>query len=206
MANENSDVYPSGIAGPRRTTQEPMEIVAANAEAARIADELGISSSGRLNSARRGEVENDSSKHRRGFKLFGRSSASSVAEEESKAYQAVPSDGSARGVGLIRQPHTSATRPTSHATGYPGSGVRVLSPLSSPTVHVSTGRYQEPITSFNYQHAISQDDDVDTVRTGEPLAFDAHGHRAPYREGPYDFHHDADGRLIRKRWCKCTKQ
>jgi hypothetical protein len=32
--------------------------------------------------------------------------------------------------------------------------------------------------------------------------YDANGHRAPYRIGPYDYHHDEDGRLIKKRWCK----
>ena len=47
-------------------------------------------------------------------------------------------------------------------------------------------------------------DDTISLRSadGQPRMFDAYGHRAPYREGPYDYHHDETGRLIKKRWCK----
>jgi hypothetical protein len=38
--------------------------------------------------------------------------------------------------------------------------------------------------------------------TADPQFLDEHRHRPPYREGPYDFHHLEDGRLIKKRWCK----
>lgn len=51
----------------------------------------------------------------------------------------------------------------------------------------------------------TQDEDDSTVRTTEPELFDSSGMRAPYREGPYDYFHNEDGRLIKKRWCELVR-
>jgi hypothetical protein len=34
------------------------------------------------------------------------------------------------------------------------------------------------------------------------LFFDAHGQQAPYKQGPYLFARDKDGRVVKKRWCE----
>ena len=46
----------------------------------------------------------------------------------------------------------------------------------------------------------NENDDDHTVRTAEPGLFDSTGMRAPYRQGPYDYYHEEDGRLVKKRW------
>ena len=66
-----------------------------------------------------------------------------------------------------------------------------------------------PWTQIDYGLVESDDDEsikIDTfsVRTRELTMFDAYGNRAPYREGPYDYHHNDYGRLIKKRWCECS--
>jgi hypothetical protein len=188
----NHELCPPGIGGPRRSTQEPLETAAANAEAARMADELGVSSSVRLNSVRREEeaasAGGGASQKRRGFKLFGRTSTEGSMEDETKAYQAMPADGSTTGVGLIN-------RQTATSTSFSSVAMKNNHTQQQPT-YAQTG-------SFVNANHLFEDDDA-TIRTDGPHLFDENGHRAPYREGPYDFHHEEDGRLIKKRWCKCT--
>ena len=61
-----------------------------------------------------------------------------------------------------------------------------------------------PTRHFNRPEDAKSFDDNMSIKSadGQPRTFDAYGHRAPYREGPYDYHHDETGRLIKKRWCK----
>lgn len=189
MATENSEKYPSGVSGPRRPTQETTERTTTNAEANRRALDLGISSS-----TRRGEGNVDMTTNNRGFKLFGRNAKSEVTEEEEcKAYQAMSADGSASGVGLVQNPHASAISTQDYKT----------SP-SHVTHPIPEGTLQEPTTSSQHWNSSTNNDGADTDKTGKLLALHTQGYRAPYREGPYDFHHDEEGRLIRKRWCKCA--
>jgi hypothetical protein len=209
-------VCPPGESGPRRKTIQdqqqhrdgveffPMEIAAANAEATRLAQELGVSSSANGHSARL--ITNSSktlrSKQRRGLNLFTRSNNNQnnnssqlgslsqrhrhqqqEEEEPSSAYQAVLSDGTVIG---FSQPNI---------------------PGHSSTINDNIdGNNSSQLSYKNSIYYDEEDDDIHTVCTSEPGLFDSSGMRAPYREGPYDFHHDEDGRLVKKRWCKFTIQ
>jgi hypothetical protein len=196
-SNNNFEYQPGGISGPRRTTQEPLETAAANAEATRLAEELGVSSSVRLTSVRREEISpssTSSSKKKKGFKLFARSSS---AGEDAKDYQAVPADGSTAGLGLLNKP---GVNPTASVT----TGAATLAPAGAipfGASHTMPDGMEPPLITITEKNKQEHDDDI-TVRKEEPRMFDANGNRAPYREGPYDYHHDEDGRLIKKRWCK----
>lgn len=218
--NHGHVLCPPGESGPRRSTQEPLETAAANAEAARMADELGVSSSVRLNSVRReGEAASSSavigvvsqgsltvaSKKRRAFKLFGRTSTSSSdsMEDETKAYQAVPADGSTTGVGLLNRTNDAQTAgrhvPRDSRDSSSASFTSILANNAQnqqQSTYTQTGTFAFVSASHFFE------DDDETIRTDGPHLFDENGHRAPYREGPYDFHHEEDGRLIKKRWCK----
>jgi hypothetical protein len=146
-----------------------------------LAEELGVSSSVRNTSVRRDENSNSpsSTKKKGGFKLFARSSSTG---EDAKGldYQAVPADGSTAGLGLLNRPAVKPT--TASVTG--GWSQTMPDGMEPPLITIT-----------------DKNDDI-TVRKEEPQMFDANGNRAPYREGPYDYHHDEDGRLIKKRWCK----
>jgi hypothetical protein len=193
MSSDNNGRLPSGISGPRRSTQEPLETAAANAEATRMAEELGVSSSVRLSSVRRGDISPSStasSKKTKGSRLFARSSS---AGEDDKDYQAVPADGSAMGIGLMNQRNAGAST-TGAATTSGAKDPFATSYMPPPGVD------PPQITLIDTNRNEHNDDN--TVRTEEPHMFDANGNRAPYREGPYDYHYHEDGRLIKKRWCK----
>lgn len=201
MESKSDEMFPAGVSGPRRTTQEPMETAAANAEAARMADELGISSSVRLSAVRRDVLSPSSSttskKKKRGFKLFGRSPAQKLTKDDETGYQAVLADGTASNIGLHNRPSKASNTPrVSTSSPYTNRPSNQSSPFYAKT--------PDSTISLSEHMGYRRHDDTDdlTVRTEEPHVFDANGNRAPYREGPYDFHHLEDGRLIRKRWCK----
>ena len=203
-STSNGDEFPSGVSGPRRSTQEPVDTAAANAAASKLADELGVSSSVRLSSVRRGEDNHDSpassvsSTKKKGFRLLPRRS-NSTGVDDPKDYQAVLPDGNALGVGLRPKP----TAPTT-----PRSGVSFAHPsttLGSEPFHPLYVPHDTNPSQWNIRTALQEFDDNDTVKTEEPIIFDSNGNRAPYREGPYDYHHDEDGRLIKKRWCKLMR-
>lgn len=189
--NDHGD-FPPGISGPRRPTQEPVETAGANAEAQRMADELGVSSSVRLSSVRQDEhspTSGGTKPKKKGFKVFSRSSSTG---EDAKSYQAVPESGDTSGVGLLGRGGESsakATGPSPDVDDPFGTRYGLPAGIDPPQLSVTSKRGDE--------HG-----DDRTVRTEEPHMFDANGNLAPYREGPYDFHHDEDGRLIKKRWCK----
>jgi hypothetical protein len=204
--NGNDDDYcPPGVSGARRATiepcnniqsqyssnrrymtQEPMETAAANAAAAHMAERMGLSSSNSAPSVRRDKSRRFSIHRKRGFgNPFSRNnegsqpsnqttppSDSTTQQQPQTVYQAVPPDGIIAGVGLLA----------------PGTNNH---PLCDSDV---IGMDAAP------KHGHGHDDDDQTVRTSEPGLFDSSGMRAPYRQGPYDFHHDEDGRLIKKRW------
>jgi hypothetical protein len=193
MSSRNNGRSPSGISGPRRSTQEPLETAAANAEATRMAEELGVSSSTRLSSVRKGDISPSSSasfKKTRGSRLFA---GSSSAGKDDKDYQAVPADGSAMGIGLMNQRNAGAST-AGAATTSGAKDPSATSYMPPPGVDLP----QITLTGTNR----NEHNDNHMVRTEEPHMFDANGNRAPYREGPYDYHYHEDGRLIKKRWCK----
>ena len=46
---------------------------------------------------------------------------------------------------------------------------------------------------------------IASPKTMEPIHhYDAHGQRAPYKEGAYVISRDKDGRVMRRRWCTYT--
>eukprot|EP00980_Cylindrotheca_fusiformis_P019618 scaffold6817_cov114-Cylindrotheca_fusiformis.AAC.3 len=185
--NQKGNEYPKGTSGPRRTTEEPIETAAANAEARRLAEQLGVSSTSRRNTSVRRNIaspvaSNASTpiaRQQKGysFRLFSQNSNSN--SDDMKNYTAVAADGNTNAA--LNQP----PRPTNDSSAY------------------------SPPTKIKY--GLGEDDDDMSVKTGtlsvrtsELATFDSHGNRAPYREGPYDIHHDYYGRQIKRRWCKST--
>lgn len=131
--------------------------------------------------------------------------------QESLDYQVLPPDGRAMGVGLLRT--STAASVTAAATAVrvttPASRQSSLfearevqyvgmSPLSGDGLMKVDGSGSFPMQYHHHHDGTDENDhDVDT-----PIGlFDSTGMRAPYRQGPYDYHHDEDGRLIKKRWC-----
>jgi hypothetical protein len=227
------DVYHGGISGPRRSTMMmvvPPEIHAANVEATRVAQEMGVATStggshnARLLSSTGGSSGGSGrivpappasapSLGKRIGGLFSRKSLSSSndpppyqdhssssssrrrrrqqtpTEQEPLDYQVLPADGRAMGVGLLRM------------SGPAAAGTSSQPPLAGPfeeAEFVGMSALSDGLMRVGPMH---HDDDDGTARVSEPELFDSTGMRAPYREGPYDYHHDEDGRLIKKRWC-----
>jgi hypothetical protein len=168
MEYSNDGTFPLAESGPRRSTQEPpSDIAAANAAAARLADELGVSSSVRLSSARRGNTSNN----------------------------------------MELLPIRRSTSPGSATSGGSSSSLRTPSTQAATKGGMDTNSLKK-MEQFQQQQQPHRrycpptlDDDTDNS-VSEPYEFDQHGNRAPYRQGPYDYSHHQDGRLIKKRWCE----
>ena len=167
----NTGSYPPAESGPRRSTPSPSndEVAAANAAAARLADEMGISSSARANSVRRGEPTIELSSRSVNFPRTNRSNTSNTTQNTAASASAYSS------MDRMEQFQTEAAAAQSNNSLRFSSGYR---PPSVTTV------------------------DTDDNSVKEPITFDQHGNRAPYRQGPYDYSHHPDGLLIKKRWCK----
>lgn len=181
-----------GISGPRRTAKEPLETAAANAEASKLADVLGVSSSSQRNSSFlrdnsspiASDVSTPIAKQRRRFigRLFPKES-NNVDEDTAKDYHAFSSD-------------CNADVTTSESERPPQAN---LASVYSPP----------PRADYGAEVVVYDKNDERSIRTStfsvdneELDAFDANGNLAPYRDGPYDIHHDYYGRQIKRRWCK----
>ncbi len=121
-----------------------------------------------------------------------------VTEQPEAAYQAIPPDGTTTGVGLLE-------------VGNYESDLRNLAPIASKITIASAfnrnvdgaAYYEEEFEGKNDRAGfLKVEADEQSAQTSEPELFDSSGMRAPYRQGPYDYHHDTHGRLIKKRWCK----
>jgi hypothetical protein len=79
----------------------------------------------------------------------------------------------------------------------PALEVRMESPYSpvSPTNYIQLSTSAVP--GMSVKSMMSEDS-----ASVAPQAFDAHGQRAPYFEGPYYIKFDESGKMIRRRWCK----
>jgi hypothetical protein len=187
IMSQRSNELPKGESGPKRTTEEPIETAAANAEAVRLAEALGVASTSRRHSTFRrsnaSPVASNAStpiaRQKKGFgmRLFSQNSNSS--SDDSKNYRAVASDGNTNAA--LNQP-TRTTRSSVHSVYSPPTKIDYGLGDDDDDISVKTGTF--------------------SVRTSELAVFDSHGNRAPYREGPYDIHHDYYGRQIKRRWCK----
>lgn len=186
MSQKGNDL-PKGLSGPRRTTEEPIDIAAANAEAARLAEELGVSSTSRRNSSFRranaslvaSTASTPIARQKKGFGMRLFSQTSQSPSDDSKNYAAVGADGNT--YAALNQPGRP-TRAGLHSVYSPPTKIDCGLGGDDDDISVKTGTF--------------------SVRTSELAAFDSHGNRAPYREGPYDIHHDYYGRQIKRRWCK----
>jgi hypothetical protein len=132
MTTPKSTALLGGESGPRRQQQDDPEISAANAEARRLAIQLGV---------------------------------------------ATPCDSSL--------PSSSSWLPIPQPSRMEDSSVSMSAyvPPMSPTGMLSLGSLQS--------------DDPSIM----PPAFDSHGQKAPYYEGPYYIKFDQSGKMIKKRWC-----
>lgn len=188
----NDEILPGGISGPRRKTEQPPEIAAANAEAARLAQELGFSSSSRRRRLDPSPASNTSTpviqKRNQGLSgIFSRSKVSSTAEDQSNTYSAVAPDGTTNGALLRESSPTNEGNPSSSTSPLPH-------PYSPPTdVDYGLGYYDDNVSIRT---------DNFSVRSEDIHTYDEYGNRAPYREGPYVFHHDDYGHRYKNRWCK----
>jgi hypothetical protein len=203
-------------------------VAAANAAAAKMADELGVSSSYRQSSVRQlsgafltspppsssglssGRNFNDnSSLSQKRFtvpKLLSRRSSSSTMEdpkeESTSMYQVMPTEGT-KIPGTAPEQNKSQPPPTTNeGAGRRNRTIRspsAIMPYTPPDL-TSPGGTRQRIVGQSFSKDV---DDLVSVQSGvEPCLFDSHGNRAPYREGPYECHHTFDGRLVKKRWCK----
>jgi hypothetical protein len=214
-----------GVLIPEGESTGDHDVAAANAAAAKMADELGVSSSYRQSSERqlsdsfltsppssglsrgRNFNENGGQSQRRftAPKLLSRRSSSSTMEdskeEPSSMYQVMPTEGSV-------PPRTAPEKiksqppPTTGGTGRRNRTIRspsaIIVPYTPPDL-ISPGGTRQRVVG---QSSSKDVDDLVSVQSGvEPCLFDANGNRAPYREGPYECHHTFDGRLVKKRWC-----
>ena len=110
----------------------------------------------------------------------------SNSQHQRVAYQAVQPDGTVAGVGHYN-PNNNMTSTT--------TTTNIVDTTSQVSSYKNSIYYDEGAT-------MNDNDDLHTISTAdEPGLFDSSGMRAPYRKGPYDFHHDDYGRLIKKRWC-----
>ncbi|CAJ1955369.1 unnamed protein product [Cylindrotheca closterium] len=191
MKDEHHDMA-TGISGPRRTTQEPLETAAANAEASRLADLYGVSSTSKRGppflrdnaSPIASKVSTPMVTQRRGFgiRLFGKKSNVVVEQGVTEDYQALSPDTNPSGV----------TTANSERKSQPS-----LASVYSPPPRVKCGTEDEVHNKAD-EHSVRTR--TFSVETGELAAFDANGNLAPYRDGPYDIHHDYYGRQIKRRW------
>lgn len=126
-----------GESGPRRHQQDDPEVSAANAEARRLAVQLGVAT----------------------------------------PLVSIP-------------PSSSSWLPTQQPSRMEDCSVSMSAyvPPMSPTSLLSLGSLQSD------DHSVM------------PPAFDSHGQKAPYYEGPYYIKFDQSGKMIKKRWCtsRCT--
>ena len=132
MTIPKSTALLGGESGPRRQQQDDTEISAANAEARRLAIQLGV---------------------------------------------ATPCGSSL--------PSSSSWLPIPQPSRMEDSSVSMSAyvPPMSPTTLLSLGSLQSNDPSIM------------------PPAFDSHGQKAPYYEGPYYIKFDQSGKMIKKRWC-----
>jgi hypothetical protein len=78
---------------------------------------------------------------------------------------------------------------------------------STPQVHPSAAaesaaRKLDELSPSDSSAVISRQNSSWTQHQEPVPFFDAHGQQAPYKQGPYLFARDKDGRVVKKRWCE----
>lgn len=203
----SSSSYAGGESGPRRLTiEEPVDTAAANAEAYRMARALGVASSNQ----RRGSGSSSGNNHN-----YSSSGLSWSNVWRGSAMSSRP--GNIRSPQRQRQQHGSDA-----ATTTSSSYVRMQDDMAgdgSIGTHSSTSRVSRYLNNDPVMEAASRDIDscpsYNSRKSSDPRphkepplqsqdeihVYDAHGQRAPYKEGPYHISREKDGRVIKKRWC-----
>jgi hypothetical protein len=74
-------------------------------------------------------------------------------------------------------------------------------PMESPSIPNSPTKYGQ-ICSPELQLMSLRSAYSEETSSEGPQAFDSHGQRAPYYEGPYYIKFDESGKKIKYRWCK----
>ena len=242
--------YAGGESGPRRSTilptssstpssprpqtsptqppllgsDEPMDTAAANAEAYRLAHELGVTSSSRRQS--RGSSRSWSNLLNRG----GGSSANN--NRSATPNQDLPAEASSNYVRMRDMKddsyHSQASSEAAHsrrsATPYHpfdmdscpsyhsssrNNANNINNNLQPPSAETGTRRSSSVVSNNSVNSVTSrgqlseyqEDPKLQNHTDQEIHVYDSHGQRAPYKEGPYFIAREKDGRVIKKRWC-----
>ena len=183
------------------------EVAAANAEAMRLAIEMGVASSVR-NTRKRGTLRQLLSPSPLTTSLSPTSSNSLFPTNNNNNFnnmgmmgnndlQPVPSDVlSTSAAGLLGQYQNTILQQQQHQQQPQGSVSRL------PSI-ASASQYRPPSVAYHSVSPSIQSASSYAASEGSQSLhiFDCHGQRTPYREGPYFVHHEKDGRQIKKRWC-----
>jgi hypothetical protein len=211
-ANNTTSASTSMIS-PLQQSVEHDEVAAANAEAMRLAIELGVASSVR-NARKRGTLRQLLSPTPLANSLSPKSSSSlfptlqqqqqqhvninnttNINTLDSSAFQPVPSDVmSTSAAALMGQYQNSLFQQQQQQQQ--GNVSRLPSIASASQYRPPSIAYRSISPSMQSASSYAQSEGSQSLHM-----FDCHGQRTPYREGPYFVHHEKDGRRIKKRWC-----
>lgn len=195
---------------------EPIDTAAANAEAARLARELGVdpttaaASNSRQNYTRHGwgfgaiggrggrgpastsGTENMNISSSRAGSIAMTSTAAQQQQQDS--YRRLDTDNA-----TLQWLGTSAS-PQVHPSLAAENAARKVAALESSS-NATADRHRQQSAVGGGGGSWNQ------VQNHDPVPFfDSHGQQAPYREGPYYIARQKDGRVIKKRWCKCANR
>ena len=178
----SSSSFAPGESGPRRSTPQIImtgDASAANAEAARLARQLGVSSSS--------SAFNAPPPRRSWF-----SRRNSLEQSAPAADNATNNTSSSQTVG-------SSSHKSHTASHYTRMSDVDLHPLDWDTAgyHVAPVSAAAPRTT---DPSLSSSSELHQQQ--QPHLYDSHGQRAPYKEGPYYVSRAKDGRVLRRRWCE----
>lgn len=158
---------------PDNEEQEPIDTADANAEAARLARELGVASS--VQGTRQKEKETS-----RRWSLRRLNSNSSASSNPNNAAS------TAAAMAYYRMDESM----NSNGPGGAGS-------VGAWSVGTAAGGSGSVATSY-----VPPDHVASTASNKEPIHhYDVHGQRAPYQEGAYIISRAMDGRVLKRRWC-----
>jgi BT1 family len=161
--------------------EEPIDTADANAEAARLARELGVASS--VQGTRQKEKEISPKWSLRRLNSNGSSSGSASAASNNNN----PSN-NANTTAMAYHRMTDESMNSTNTRGAWSAGGSVTGGGSS-----IAASYIPP----NHHHKVEAPPIIK-----EPIHhYDAHGQRAPYQEGAYIISRDKDGRVYKRRWC-----
>jgi len=213
-------------------SNEPVDTAGANAEAARLARELGVASSGQRRAAAASAMSSSGGSRwpflRRNSNAAAPTSStgaagqapSSVAssfsylrmrDNNGNPIPAVPNNLNASNAGDSDAGNSMGSRPSATASAVVLDDVDTCPSYAPPTTAVLGPGAGDPVvgsTSSQASGTQSQTSppahpDHEHQPSNEPIhLYDIHGQRVPYKEGPYFIAREKCGKVVKKRWCE----